>query len=64
MAKKRPQDGPHVVLKNIRYHGDGPLGGKLVKGGEGTVLTFAHLDDSGYALLVKTGYIQPEKEGK
>ena len=56
----RPQDGPHKILKNIRYHNpDHELNDQLVRPEDGAVLTFPHLDDVGYALLIKTGRIAP-----
>lgn len=58
MATKRPQDGLHNILKPIRYHGEGKYHRKLVLPGE-TTLSFSHLDDAEYALVLRTKTIAP-----
>lgn len=56
---KQPQDGKHLILKPIRYHGEGELHRKLILPEDGLALTFAHLTDAGYALLIRKRVIQP-----
>lgn len=64
MTANKPQNGRHDVKRPIRYHGpDKKYTGKLVSPGE-AILTFPHLDDEGYALLLRRGVITPHKESK
>lgn len=61
-AKQRPQDGPHSILKNIRYHNpDHELNGKLVRPSDGVQLPFPHLTEAGYQLLLRKRVIAPVK---
>ena len=50
---------PHEVLKRIKYR-SGYADSRYIDPGE-EVVTMEHLDDSGYALLVKLKYIAPVK---
>lgn len=58
MAKKQ-QDGLHLILKPIRYHGEGGHYRKRITPDDGILLPFSHLTDSGYALLIKKRVIAP-----
>ncbi len=56
-SKKRPQDGLHDVLARIKYrsHLDGE---RYIDPGTEQV-TFEHLDDTGYQLLLMKNIIKP-----
>jgi len=59
-AAKRPQDGLHTILKNIRYHNpDHELNGKLVRPSDGVQLAFPHLNDVEYQILILQRRIAP-----
>lgn len=61
-AAKRPQDGLHDILKDIRYHNpDHELNGTLVRPSDGAQLPFPHLSDAGYQLLLRKRVIAPAK---
>jgi len=59
MPKKRPQGDLHMILKPIRYHGPGPHYRKRIEPDDGLLLPFGHLDDAGYALLIKKRVLAP-----
>ncbi len=58
-TKKRPQDGLHEVLKNIRYHGEGEHHRKLIRPEDGVKVTFSHLNDVDYAVVIRRGLAKP-----
>jgi len=58
MAKK-PQDSLHIILKPIRYHGEGEHHRKRIAPKDGILLPFSHLTDGGYALLTKKRVLAP-----
>lgn len=56
---KKPQDDLHVVLKPIRYHGEGEYHRTLVRPEDGVLLPFGHLSDVDYALVLKLRLVAP-----
>ncbi len=56
---RRPQDGLHIVLRPIRYHGEGEHDRKRIVPADRLLLPFSHLEDAGYALLIKKRILAP-----
>ena len=55
----KPQDGLHIVMRPIKYHGTGPHAETRVVPGDRLLLEFSHLEDDGYALLLRKRVLAP-----
>jgi hypothetical protein len=60
-AAQRPQDGPHEILRRIKYRSH-QEGERYIDAGAETP-TFDHLSDSDYQLLVMKKIIRPVGAG-
>lgn len=56
---KRPQDSEHIILKPIRYHGEGEHYRKLITPEDRMLLPFSHLSDAEYQLVIRKRLIAP-----
>ncbi len=55
----KPQDGLHIIQRPIRYHGEGEHNRQRIVPADRLLLSFSHLENAGYALLIKKRILAP-----